>query len=158
MIKPPDQWVKLNFDGSYDQKNVGLATILKDEHGNGRAIRQGININGKMGNAIGQTGQTWASCDWEYKGTHSKYLTKCYHVLNEWPHALAFRETVSVFTCTYIMVKFSKHSHHSIGLLSLFLSVVGWIWSSDNFYLVSLVSRISLWVALFEFCHHILCQ
>ena len=24
-IKPPDQWVKLNFDGSYDQKNVGLA-------------------------------------------------------------------------------------------------------------------------------------
>ena len=58
MIKPPDQWVKLNFDGSYDQKNVGMAAILKDEHANGRAIRRGININGKIGNAIGQTGQT----------------------------------------------------------------------------------------------------
>ncbi|XP_030958074.1 protein DA1-related 4-like [Quercus lobata] len=57
-FKPPDRWVKLNFDGSYDQKNVGLAAILKDERGNGRAIRRGINMNGKMGNAIGQTGQT----------------------------------------------------------------------------------------------------
>ncbi|KAL0005653.1 hypothetical protein SO802_013214 [Lithocarpus litseifolius] len=57
-FKPPDRCVKLNFDGSYDQKNVGLAAILKDERGNGRAIRRGININGKMGNAIGQTGQT----------------------------------------------------------------------------------------------------
>ena len=57
-IKPPDQWVKLNSDGSYDQKNLGLAAILKGEHWNGRAIRRGININGKMGNAIGQTGQT----------------------------------------------------------------------------------------------------
>ena len=57
-IKPLDLWVKLNSDGSYDQKNLGLAAILKDEHGNGRAIRRGININGKMGNAIGQTGQT----------------------------------------------------------------------------------------------------
>nr|XP_023904100.1 disease resistance protein RML1B-like [Quercus suber]XP_023904101.1 disease resistance protein RML1B-like [Quercus suber]XP_023904102.1 disease resistance protein RML1B-like [Quercus suber]XP_023904103.1 disease resistance protein RML1B-like [Quercus suber]XP_023904104.1 disease resistance protein RML1B-like [Quercus suber]XP_023904105.1 disease resistance protein RML1B-like [Quercus suber]XP_023904106.1 disease resistance protein RML1B-like [Quercus suber]XP_023904107.1 disease resistanc len=57
-FKPPDRLVKLNFDGSYDQKNVGLAAILKDERGNGRAIRRGIKINGKMGNAIGQTGQT----------------------------------------------------------------------------------------------------
>ena len=57
-FKPLDRWVKLNFDGSYDQKNVGLAAILKDECGNGRAIRRDININGKMGNAIGQTGQT----------------------------------------------------------------------------------------------------
>ena len=57
-FKPPDRWVKLNFDGSYEQKNVGLAAILKDERGNGRAIRRGININSKMGNAIGQTGQT----------------------------------------------------------------------------------------------------
>ncbi|KAL0005642.1 hypothetical protein SO802_013203 [Lithocarpus litseifolius] len=56
-MKPPDQWVKLNFDGSYDQKNVGLAVILKDERGNGRAIKRGININGKMGNAIGQMAQ-----------------------------------------------------------------------------------------------------
>ena len=54
------------------------------------------------------------------------------------------------------MVKFSKH--HTIGLLSLFLSVVGWIWSSGNFYLVSLLSTISLGVALLEFCHHILSQ
>ncbi|XP_075659709.1 TMV resistance protein N-like [Castanea sativa] len=56
--KPPDQWVKLNFDASCDQKNVGLAVVLKDQEGNGRGIRRGININGKMGNAIGQTGQT----------------------------------------------------------------------------------------------------
>ncbi|KAL4637434.1 hypothetical protein ACB092_03G076800 [Castanea dentata] len=44
-FKPPNRWVKLDFDGSYDQKNVGLAAILKDERGNGRAIRRGININ-----------------------------------------------------------------------------------------------------------------
>ena len=49
--KPPDQWVKLNFDASCDQNNVGLAVVLKDQDGKGRAIRRGINING---NAIGQ--------------------------------------------------------------------------------------------------------
>ena len=57
-IKPTDQWVKLNFDVSCDQKNLGLALVLKDQEGNGRVIRRGININGKMGNAIGQTGPT----------------------------------------------------------------------------------------------------
>ena len=57
-IKPTDQWVKFNFDVSCDQKNLGLALVLKDQEGNGRVIRRGININDKMGNAIGQTGQT----------------------------------------------------------------------------------------------------
>ena len=47
--KPPDQLVKLNFDASCDQNNVGLAVILKDQDGNGRAIRRGININSKKG-------------------------------------------------------------------------------------------------------------
>ena len=47
--KPLDQFVKLNFDASCDQNNVGLAVVLKDNGGNGRAIRRGININGKMG-------------------------------------------------------------------------------------------------------------
>ncbi|XP_050275040.1 TMV resistance protein N-like isoform X2 [Quercus robur] len=47
--KPLDQLVKLNFDASCDQNNVGLAVVLKDHDGNGRAIRRGININGKMG-------------------------------------------------------------------------------------------------------------
>ena len=51
--KPLDQWVKLNFDASCDQNNVGLAVVLKDQDGKGRAIRRGINING---NAIGQRG------------------------------------------------------------------------------------------------------
>ena len=56
--KPTDQLVKLNFDASCDQKNVGFSVVLKDQEGNGRAISCGININGKVGNAIGQTGQT----------------------------------------------------------------------------------------------------
>ncbi|KAL0005656.1 hypothetical protein SO802_013217 [Lithocarpus litseifolius] len=56
--KPTDQWIKVNFVASCDQENVGLAVVLKDQEGNGRAIRRGININGKVGNAIGQTGQT----------------------------------------------------------------------------------------------------
>ena len=47
--KPLDQLVKLNFDASCVQNNVGLAVVLKDHGGNGRAIRRGININGKMG-------------------------------------------------------------------------------------------------------------
>nr|POF11653.1 hypothetical protein CFP56_67112 [Quercus suber] len=34
--KPTDQWVKLNFDASCDQENVGLAVVLKDQEGNGR--------------------------------------------------------------------------------------------------------------------------
>ena len=58
LTKPTDQLIKLNFDASCDQKNVGLAVVLKDQEGNGRAISRGININGKVGNAIGQTGQT----------------------------------------------------------------------------------------------------
>ena len=47
--KPLDRLVKLNFDASCDQNNVGLAVVLKDLEGNGRAIRRGININSKMG-------------------------------------------------------------------------------------------------------------
>ncbi|XP_075663445.1 disease resistance protein RML1A-like [Castanea sativa] len=46
--KPLDQLVKLNFDASCDQNNVGLAVLLKDQDGNGRAIGRGININSKM--------------------------------------------------------------------------------------------------------------
>ena len=41
--------VKLNFDASCDQNNVGLAVVLKDQDGNGRAIGRGIDINSKMG-------------------------------------------------------------------------------------------------------------
>ena len=47
--KPLDQLVKLNFNASCDQNNVGLAVILKDQDGNGRAIGRGINNNSKMG-------------------------------------------------------------------------------------------------------------
>ena len=47
--KPLDQLVKLNFDASCDQNNVGLAVVLKDQDGNGRAIGRGIKINRKMG-------------------------------------------------------------------------------------------------------------
>ena len=47
--KPLDQLVKLNFDASCDQNNVGLAVVLKDQDGNGRVIRRGININSKIG-------------------------------------------------------------------------------------------------------------
>ena len=47
--KPLDQLVKLNFDASLDQNNVGLAVVLKDQDGNGRAIGRGIDINSKMG-------------------------------------------------------------------------------------------------------------
>ena len=47
--KPPDRLVKLNFDASCDQNNVGLAVVLKDQEGNGRAIGRGININSKIG-------------------------------------------------------------------------------------------------------------
>ena len=45
--KPLDQLVKLNFDASLDQNNVGLAVVLKDQDGNGRALGRGININSK---------------------------------------------------------------------------------------------------------------
>ena len=124
----------------------------KDQEGNGREIRRGIKINGKMGNAIDQTGQTWASCDREYKGTYSKYLTKCYYVLNS---LLLFERWVSVFT--YIC-NGKIQWNHTIGLLFLFLCVVRRIWSRDNLYLVILLSRTSLWVALFKFWHHILSQ
>ena len=62
--KPLDQLVKLNFDASCDQNNVGLAVVLKDQDGNGRAIRRGININSQM-------------------GKHSMYLIKCFYGLNE---------------------------------------------------------------------------
>nr|XP_023924140.1 putative disease resistance protein At4g11170 isoform X1 [Quercus suber] len=47
--KPLDQLVKLNFNAPCDQNNVGLAVVLKDQDGNGRAIGRGININSKMG-------------------------------------------------------------------------------------------------------------
>ena len=47
--KPLDRLVKLNFDASCDQNNVGLAVVLKDQEGNGRAIGRGININSKIG-------------------------------------------------------------------------------------------------------------
>ncbi|KAK7846165.1 disease resistance-like protein dsc1 [Quercus suber] len=46
--KPLYQLIKLNFDASCDQNNVGLAVVLKDQDGNGRAIRRAININSKM--------------------------------------------------------------------------------------------------------------
>uniref|UniRef100_A0A7N2LT80 Uncharacterized protein n=1 Tax=Quercus lobata TaxID=97700 RepID=A0A7N2LT80_QUELO len=47
--KPLDQLVKLDFDASCDQNNVGLAVVLKEKDGDGRAIGRGININSKMG-------------------------------------------------------------------------------------------------------------
>ncbi|KAL4634369.1 hypothetical protein ACB092_04G194600 [Castanea dentata] len=47
--KPLDRLVKLNFNASCDQNNVGLAVVLKDQDGNGKAIGRGININSKMG-------------------------------------------------------------------------------------------------------------
>ena len=52
--KPPDQLVKLNFDASCDQNNVGLAVVVRNQEGNGRAIRRGISLCSKMGNAIGK--------------------------------------------------------------------------------------------------------
>ena len=56
--RPPDQCVKLNFDESCDQNNVGLAVVLKDQEGNGRAIRRGISLCSKKGNVIGKRGET----------------------------------------------------------------------------------------------------
>jgi hypothetical protein len=50
--RSPDQWIKLNFDASCDQNNVGLAMVLRDQEGNGRAIRRGISLCSKMGNNI----------------------------------------------------------------------------------------------------------
>uniref|UniRef100_A0A7N2R595 Uncharacterized protein n=1 Tax=Quercus lobata TaxID=97700 RepID=A0A7N2R595_QUELO len=47
--KPIDQLVKLNFNALSDQNNVGLAVVLKDQDGNGRAIGHSMNINSKMG-------------------------------------------------------------------------------------------------------------
>ena len=52
--KPPDQLVKLNFDAYCDQNNVGLAVVVRNQEGNGRAIRRGISLCSKMGNAIGK--------------------------------------------------------------------------------------------------------
>ena len=52
--KPPDQLVKLNFDASCDQNNVGLAVVVRNQEGNSRAIRHGISLCSKMGNAIGK--------------------------------------------------------------------------------------------------------
>ncbi|XP_030962343.1 uncharacterized protein LOC115983724 [Quercus lobata] len=45
--KPPNQLV-VTFDASCDQNIVGLAVVLNDQDGNGRAIRRGIN-NGRLG-------------------------------------------------------------------------------------------------------------
>ena len=50
--RSPDQWIKLNFDVSCDQNNVGLAMVLRDQEGNGRVIRRGISLCSKMGNNI----------------------------------------------------------------------------------------------------------
>ena len=50
--------MKLNFDESCDQNNVGLAVVLKDQEGNGRAIRRGISLCSKKGNVIGKRGET----------------------------------------------------------------------------------------------------
>ena len=47
--KPLDQLVKLNFNASRDENSVGLAVVLKDQDGNGRAIGRGIDINSKIG-------------------------------------------------------------------------------------------------------------
>ena len=44
--KPPDQLVKLNCRG--------LAVVVRNQEGNGRAIRRGISLCSKMGNAIGK--------------------------------------------------------------------------------------------------------
>nr|XP_023888218.1 TMV resistance protein N-like [Quercus suber] len=52
--KPPDQLVKLNFDASCDPNNVGLAVVVRNQEGSGRAIRRGISLCSKMGNAIGK--------------------------------------------------------------------------------------------------------
>jgi hypothetical protein len=43
--RPPNQCVKLNFAlASSDQNNIGLAMVLRDHEGNGRAIRHGISL------------------------------------------------------------------------------------------------------------------
>ena len=55
--RPPDQWVKLNFDASCDQNNAGLAIVLSDQEGNGRSIKRGISLCSKMGNAISKRGR-----------------------------------------------------------------------------------------------------
>ena len=52
--KPPNQLVKLNLDESCDQNNVGLVVVFRNQEGNGRAIRHGISLCSKMGNAIGK--------------------------------------------------------------------------------------------------------
>ena len=52
--KQPDQLVKLNFDASCDQNNVGLAVVVRNQEGHGRAIRRGISLCSKMANAIGK--------------------------------------------------------------------------------------------------------
>ena len=58
--KPLDQLVKLNFDASCDQNNVGLAVVLKDQDGNGRVIGRGININSKKGMPLAkEKGKLW---------------------------------------------------------------------------------------------------
>ena len=56
--KPPDQWVKLKFDESCNQNNVGLAVVLKDQEGNGRAIRPSISLCNKMCNTVSKRGET----------------------------------------------------------------------------------------------------
>ncbi|KAL4637501.1 hypothetical protein ACB092_03G081500 [Castanea dentata] len=57
-ICPLQNSTAVNFDVSCDQKKVGLAVVLGDQEGNGRAIRRGIRLCGKMGNAIGKRGET----------------------------------------------------------------------------------------------------
>ena len=56
--KPPDQWVKLKFDESCNQNNVGLVVVLRDQEGNGRAIRPGISLCDKMCNTISKRRET----------------------------------------------------------------------------------------------------
>ncbi|XP_075673003.1 uncharacterized protein LOC142642519 [Castanea sativa] len=51
--KPPDQLVKLNFNASCDQNNIGLAVVVRNQEGNGRAIRRAVSLCSKIANAIG---------------------------------------------------------------------------------------------------------
>ncbi|KAL4616366.1 hypothetical protein ACB092_07G194800 [Castanea dentata] len=52
--KPPDQLVKLNFNASCDQNNIGLAVVVRNQEGNGRAIRRAVSLCSKIANAIGK--------------------------------------------------------------------------------------------------------
>ena len=102
-----NKYVSYCFDASWDQNNVGLAAVLRDQDWN----------------AIGQRGEFWTSCDRGYNGKNSKYLIKCYYGLNEWTHDLTFRErsfSVCIYIYIFLFVVGLIQSRDNIYLLSWF--------------------------------------